>query len=103
MTIGPKPIGAWSGQKAANCGNSHEFLHASMRYVVIKEFKDFDRHVHPVGEEWSFLGYSFLPYDNGMSFFVSFDDLQEWRLRLQWRAEEQGRVLDRLAEYISPL
>lgn len=71
-----------------------------MRYRVIKAFTDFDRHVHLEGEEWSFLGSAFVPYDDGMSFFVSFDDQQEWQVRLQWRPEEQGDVLDHLADYI---
>jgi len=38
-----------------------------------------------------------------MSFFVSFDDRQEWLVRLQWRPEEQGVVLDNLAEYIGAI
>ena len=37
-----------------------------------------------------FLGHSFLPYEDGMSFFVSIDGINEWHLRLQWRPEEQG-------------
>ena len=103
MTFGAKPKGSWSGHKAPNCGASHEFLRTGKRYNVVKEFMDYDRHIHPQGEQWSFLGYSFLPYDDGMSFFVSFDDQQEWHVRLQWRPEEQGHVLDNLAEYIRVL
>jgi len=103
MTFGPKPIGSWSGHKAQNCGPNHDFLHAGKSYEVIKEFADYDRHTHPVGETWSFLGYSFLPYDDGMSFFVSLDGKQEWHIRLQWRPEEQGHLLDNLSGYIRAL
>jgi len=103
MTYGPKPIGTWSGSKAQNCGASHSFLRAGQRYRLKTEFLDHDGHVHPVGEQWLFLGYSFAPYDDGMSFFVSLDGVQEWLVPLQWRAEEQGHVLDHLSEYIDAL
>ncbi len=78
MTFGPKPAGTWTGHKAANCGDNHHFLRAGERYEVIQAFTDYDQHLHAVGESWVFLGYSFLPYDDGMSFFVSFDGEQEW-------------------------
>jgi hypothetical protein len=38
-----------------------------------------------------------------MSFFVSLDGTQEWHIRLQWRAEAQGHILDRLPEYLDAL
>lgn len=103
MTFGPKPAGTWTGHKAANCGDNHNFLRAGERYEVIQEFTDYDQHLHAVGESWVFLGYSFLPYDDGMSFFVSFDGEQEWHIRLQWRPEEQGQLLDNLEQYIRAL
>ena len=103
MMFGPKPIGTWSGHKAPNCGPVHDFLQAGKLYNVIKEFSDYDHHTHAVGEQWGFLGYSFLPYDDGMSFFVSFDGNEEWHIRLQWRTEEQAHVLDNLSDYVSAL
>jgi hypothetical protein len=103
MTFGPKPAGTWTGHKAANCGDKHNFLRAGERYEVIQAFADYDQHLHAVGESWVLLGYSFLPYDDGMSFFVSFDGEQEWHIRLQWRPEEQGQLLDNLAQYIRAL
>jgi hypothetical protein len=59
------------------------FPRASQWYRVVRAFIDFDRVVHPEGEAWQFLGSSFLPYDDGMSFFVSLDGEREWHLRLQ--------------------
>jgi len=53
-----------------------------------------------VGEEWTFLGHSFLPHEDGMSFFVSLDGQQEWLIRLQWLPEQQGAVLDSIGEYV---
>jgi len=58
---GPQPAGFWSGHSAPNCGAQFQSLSAGRRYRVIKEFTDYDGALHPAGEEWVFLGYSFLP------------------------------------------
>ena len=100
---GPQPAGFWSGRQTANGGSQHEFLHAGQRYRVVREFVDYDGHRHPVGEEWCFCGWSFVPYEDGMSFFVSLDDRQEWQLRLQWRDDAQGAILDHLTDYLQAL
>lgn len=99
MTSTPQPAGTWSEQADA----SHDFLRAGRRYRVTSAFVDYDRDLHPVGETWFFLGASFLPYDDGVSLFVSFDEGQEWQIRLQWRPEEQGHILDALADYLAEL
>ncbi len=100
---GPQPGGFWSGLKAVNTGSAYQFLTAGHKYRVIREFADFDGDRHPAGETWQFCGYSFVPYDDGLSLFVSLDGTQEWQIRLQQRAEEQGPILDRLTEYIEAL
>ena len=66
----------------------------------MKEFTDFDREIHPVGEEWVFIGTAFLPYDDGRSLFVSADGTREWHIRMQDREEEQRGILDTLYEYV---
>lgn len=98
--FGPRPAGFWSGH---HLSAQHEFLTAGGRYRVVKEFADFDRDRHLIGEEWVFLGYSFSPYEDGMSFFVSLDGTQEWQIRLQWRREQQAAVLDTPHEYLQPI
>jgi hypothetical protein len=99
--LGPKPKGTWTGGKAPNCGPIYRSLTAGQRYRVVIEFRDHDGHTHPVGEVWTFLGYSFLPYDDGLSFFVSLDNEHEWHIPLQWRTEEQGEILDNLQQYVT--
>jgi hypothetical protein len=96
---GPEPAGKWSSIVAAD-DRQHQFLVAGQRYRVIRPFTDFDRDLHPIGEEWIFLGCSFVPYHDGMSFFVSLDGVQEWQIRLQWVPEEQSEILDKLATYL---
>jgi hypothetical protein len=96
---GPEQLGKWSSRIAAH-GRQHQFLIAGRRYRVVREFADYDKGVHLPGEEWVFLGHSFLPYEDGMSFFVTRDGVGEWHIRLQWRREEQGNILDNLAAYL---
>ncbi len=99
--IGPLPKGHWTSPKPANAGKSYKFLTAGQRYRVLQRFVDFDRHEHPVGETWIFLGSSFLPYDDGLSLIVSLDGEQEWMIRMQLREEEQGPIDDALDEFIA--
>ena len=79
-----------------------EFLEAGKRYKVVAEFTDFDGDVHRPGEEWTFLGSSFLPYDDGLSLFVSPDGSRERQIRMQWRPESQGGIIDALRKYVAP-
>lgn len=97
---GPEPIGHWSKYKRPDIDSSHGILKAGKKYVVVKEFPDFEKDLHPVGETWTFIGCSFSPYDDGLSLFVSFDDLQEWQIRMQWRPEEQGPIIDNFESYM---
>lgn len=91
------PKGAYSSH---GVGQSYLHLEPGVRYRVRKEFKDFDRELHPVGETWWFIGTAFLPYDDGRSLFVSLDGEREWHIRMQDRPEEQGEILDHLWEYV---
>jgi hypothetical protein len=93
-------IGFLSKSRTLNQENSHQFLRPSKRYRVIKTFKDYDGDIHSKGEEWTFLGYSFLPYDDGLSWFVSFDGKREWRIPMRWNELSQGAIIDSLSEYI---
>ena len=97
---GPCPPGHWSALvQPRNFGP----LKVGLRYRVANAFVDHDRFAHEVGETWSFLGHNFLPYDDGLSLFVSLDGTREWQIRLQWRAEEQADIIDGLSKYIRPL
>jgi hypothetical protein len=98
--FGPQPRGHWSKEKGPNCGSAHDILVSGSRYEVITEFRDFDGDVHCVGESWIFLGFCFLPYDEGMSFFITTDPEYEWLIPLQWRPEQQGPILDNIATYV---
>jgi hypothetical protein len=79
---------------------SYYFLQPGRRYRVVREFMDFDGRVHGEGEEWTFVGTNFLPYDDGLSVFVRGDDGHDRQIRLQWRDEAQGPVIDHLSEYL---
>ena len=77
-------------------------LKTGRRYRVVKAFTDFDRDEHPAGETWRFEGHSFLPYDDGLSLFVSPDEDRLRHVRMRWTPEDQGEVIDHLEAYIQP-
>jgi hypothetical protein len=97
---GPASKGTWSRTSQPQ---RYGMLEPDQRYTVVREFTDFDGMLHPPGEIWRFLTYSFLPYDDGLSLFVSLDDKCEWHIRLQDRAEQQGAIVSNLATYLAPL
>lgn len=80
---------------------NHHFLEAGRRYRVVRAFTDFDGALHDVGESWIFLRSNFLPYDDGLSLFVSPDGKAEHQIRMQWRDDEQGPVIDHFSDYVT--
>jgi len=96
--FGPVPKGMASGGARLA---PFQHLRLGETYRVIKAFADFDGALHPVDETWVFLGHHFIPYDDGLSLFVSLDGEQEWQIRLQWRPEAQADVIDRLGDHIA--
>lgn len=97
---GPQPSGTWTGREPAKAWGP---LQPGRSYEVCESFFDYDGVEHPVGESWRFLGSSFLPYDDGLSLFVSLDGRNEWHIRLQDRPTEQASVVRRLGDHVVPL
>jgi hypothetical protein len=96
---GPCPAGHWTESLApADFGP----LTVGQRYRVTRAFTDYDGDVHASGEAWTFLGKNFSPYDDGLSLFVSLDGTQEWHIRMCWRPEDQGPIIDVLEDYLAP-
>jgi hypothetical protein len=91
------PKGSYTGH---GVGHDWSVFRVGRRYRVVKAFTDFDRQLHSVGEEWTYVGTAFLPYDDGRSIFVSLDGEREWHIRMQDRPEEQGPVLDAMREHV---
>lgn len=96
--LGPYPSGHWSAEGRLRIAFRH--LSPGRRYQVVRAFVDYDGDRHEPGEAWTFLGAAFLPHDDGQSLFVSLDGSREWQIRLQWRPEAQGAVLDALGDFI---
>lgn len=71
-------------------------------YAVVRRFADYDRIEHPVGERWTFLRHAFLPYEDGLTLFVRMPDGRSDEVRLQWRPESQGAIIDALDLYVAP-
>lgn len=101
--FGPMPAGHWSGRSSAGSMPDLGPLKPGRRFRVTRAFEDFDGCIHPPGEIWTYLGHNFLPCDDGMSLFVSLDGEQERHIRLQWRPDAQGAVLDDLGAFFAPV
>ena len=71
-------------------------------YRVIAGFKDYDGVIHAAGETWIFLEKNFLPYEDGLSLFLNKEG-QRVQLRLQWREETQGRIIDGFSGFVEEL
>jgi hypothetical protein len=95
--LGPRPLDFWT----PNGGDPFGHLLPGRRYRVSQAFFDYEGEEHPVGEEWTYLGHNFLPYEDGLSLFVSLDGEQAWHIRMQWTEEAQGAILDDLENYIT--
>src|SRR5258708_7618401 len=67
-------------------------------YRIIKDFKDYDGTLHPIGEVWQFLEKNFLPYEDGLSLFVERDG-KKISFRLQWREESQASIIDNFSDF----
>ena len=99
--FGPKQRGNWR-RAWENSEQTFLSLQRGRRYRVVKPFSDFDGDLHSVGETWVFLGQNFLPYEDGLSLFVSLDGDQEWHIRMRCTPEDQGAIIDSLHEYVTP-
>ena len=95
--VEPKEIGYWSNLKAPNIGTQYGILQKGEKYRVIKAFTDCNNVTHNVGETWIFLAYSFLPYDDGLQWFVTYDGRHEWDIPL-WLAQERFQDIERHIE-----
>lgn len=86
--------------------DSDRFTAASLvpgrRYQVVVAFQDYDGTVHPVGESWRFVSKDFLPYEDGLTLNVE-QDGQPASIRLQWRTEAQGQLIDAFSDFVRAL
>lgn len=81
---------------AAQPPAAFKHLQPGKRYRVVRGFTDHDGLVHAPGETFVFGGYNFLPYDDGLTLLTE----PGGSIRLQWRPEAQGAVVDELEAYI---
>lgn len=61
---------------------------------VIKEFKDFDNQIIPVGSEWTFEKYDYFPYDGGYTFYF-----KEGTMRMAEISDADYYVFTHASEY----
>ena len=69
-------------------------------YSIVQAFTDYDGILHPAGERWRFVEKNFLPYEDGLTLHIEKNGRRE-TIRLQWREETQGQIIDDFSEYVS--
>jgi hypothetical protein len=71
-------------------------------YRVTAAFTDYGGIVHPVGETWKFVGKNFLPYEDGLTVRIEMGGQEIW-MRLQWRPETQGALIDNFSDFVQEI
>jgi hypothetical protein len=67
------------------------------RYRVIRPFTDYDGRLRGRGETFVYRGHNFLPYEDGLTLLTD----PGGSIRLQWREETQGAIIDALELYLA--
>lgn len=68
-------------------------------YCVAVSFTDYDGKLHQVGENWRFVSKNFLPYEDGLTLFIE-QNGESASIRLQWRDETQGHIIDNFSDFV---
>jgi hypothetical protein len=74
----------------------HQTMTPGREYMIVQSFVDYDGVLRSAGERWVFKGYDFLPYEDGLTLFTDPGP----GVRLQWRPESQGEIIERLGDYL---
>jgi hypothetical protein len=74
-------------------------LEKGKTYRVKKEFIDYDRIIHRIGEIWTFDKTTFLPYHSGLTLFV-IENGENAVYRFQSEPEEQQELLNTFMDYV---
>ena len=98
---GPQVAGFWAGVRSSRDDNTYGVLLPGQRYRVVREFRDVDGDLHPVGESWTYLGYNFSPYYDGLSLFVALEPSGEWHIGMQLDPEAQGPIVAQFSDYVT--
>lgn len=73
------------------------------KYKVVRQFLDYNKILHPVGETWRFERTAFLPYEDGLSLFVVPENAPgSISYRFQWTEEEQAFIIRNFLEFVTP-
>ena len=73
-----------------------------VRYRIATSFRDVDCKPHTAGEEWTFVGYDFFPYDAGYTLFAESADGSSVIIRLQDHEQEQASILREFDQFVAP-
>ncbi len=78
--------------------DEYGILKSNNSYKIIKAFTDFSDVHYNVGEELTFIGSNFSPYEDGLSLFFTQDD-KEFQIMLCVRPDYQKEISNNLDSY----
>ena len=82
--------------------SNYKHLKQNSVYIVSKEFSDFDSTRHKEGTVLRFVGYSFFPYDAGLTLLFE-HERSDYTVRLRLdQNDSQSRIDENLDKYIEP-
>lgn len=94
---------AWLCHTRADVPQPFRHLRPGERYFVVWPFVDIIRSAIQSANAGGLVRYAFLPYEDGLTLFLTAPDGQEVQLRLQGRPDAQGSIVDALDTYLSPV
>ena len=74
-------------------------LIAATKYIVKREFIDYDKIIHPIGETWVFVNISYVAYHDGVCLHVLFNE-SPTKYRFMDIPEEQKAIIDNFLDYV---
>ena len=89
------PVSEWDWERG--------YLARGQRYRVVRPFVDVDGDMHPVGEEWIFLGSGFSRFEDDLFLFVRMLADDEWEFCLRWRPGFQLEIIENFLSYVNPV
>ena len=91
-------------KRASASGAPTDFMHLRVghRYAVVRAFADYDGETHPVGETWTYVRHNYDAHTSAASPSTSTATTAPNQIQRSWRGEDQGPIIDALADYVHP-
>ncbi len=91
---------AVSSEYLENYKPKYQHLIKGKKYIISKQFQDYDYKIHNIDTVIEFLGYNFFPYDAGLTLLFN-REASKYVIRLRLDQEDsQNEINENLEQYI---